>query len=333
MSVLVLGAGGFLGLNTVDALLALGVKPLCGRRARGNVLGLRQRKVPLVEADLNRPQSLVEAMRGCRTVVHLAGHYPRLSTDPAGSTALACRQTQAVLDAAAGAGVARLIYVSSTATVAARSDRPSDEGDRFDQAPGFGAYHDLKWQMEQRVAAEQRLQTVTLCPAACVGPFDWKAGTSGIFWQLKEGRCPPQPDGLVSWVDVRDVGLAIAALVTRELQPPRLLLSAQSLGFQALLKRLAARWGAGPLPPPIADEEARQTADAEEQRAARDGGRPSMSRELVDLVIHGARLDGHLAERLLGFTYRPLGEALDAFDAWADPLTAAVPTRSRGASV
>ena len=38
---LVLGAGGFLGLNTVRACLDAGITPRCGRRPRGNVLGLR----------------------------------------------------------------------------------------------------------------------------------------------------------------------------------------------------------------------------------------------------------------------------------------------------
>ncbi len=44
--VIVLGAGGFLGLNTVRAFLEAGIKPRCGRRARGNVLGLRGLGVP-----------------------------------------------------------------------------------------------------------------------------------------------------------------------------------------------------------------------------------------------------------------------------------------------
>ncbi|MDP3155786.1 MAG: hypothetical protein Q8N23_24145 [Archangium sp.] len=45
--VLILGAGGFLGLNTVRAFLDAGLTPQCGRRSRGNVLGLRGLGVPL----------------------------------------------------------------------------------------------------------------------------------------------------------------------------------------------------------------------------------------------------------------------------------------------
>lgn len=324
MSVLVLGAGGFLGLNTVDALLAAGVRPRCGRRARGNVLGLRQRKVPLVEADLDRPPTLIEAMRGCATVVHLAGHYPRLSLSPEASGAQAGRQIRAVLDACAAAGVERLIYVSSTATAAARAQGFSDERDVFPTPPDFGTYHALKWAMEAPVSAERRFATTTLCPGACVGPFDWKAGTSAMLWQLRSGVCPPHPDGTVSWVDVRDVGVAIAALVRRGEGPSRLLLSAQSVGFQSLIEVLAARYGVAALPP-LPPAEAIALADAEERAAASNGGRPRLSRELVDLILHGARLDATKAPALLGFAYRPLSEALDAFDAWADRFSHPTP--------
>ena len=52
-------------------------------------------------------------------------------------------------------------------------------------------------------------------------------------------------------------------------------------------------------------------------RAAREGGRPALARELADLIIHGVPLDAGLARRELGLTFRPLSHTLDAFDDWA----------------
>ena len=51
---------------------------------------------------------------------------------------------------------------------------------------------------------------------------------------------------------------------------------------------------------------------------AGEGGRPRLSREIADLIIHGAHLDASLARGLLGLQFRPLEETLSAFDAWAD---------------
>ena len=322
MSVLLLGAGGFLGLNTVDALLACGIVPRCGRRRRGNVLGLRERKVQLVEADLDKPETLVEAMRGCRTVVHLAGHYPRLSNRPQQTLQLAIRQTQAVLEGAVTAGVERLIYVSSTATVAPAPARASNEEDVFAAAPGFGAYHDVKWAMESLVSSERRLETVTVCPGACLGAFDWKIGTAAMLWQLRRGECPPHPDGIVSWVDVRDVALAIARLVAAPSLPKRLLIAAASRGFHQFLLEVADRYQVRGVSEPLPPEAAIALADAEEARALAEGGRPRLSREIVDLILHGPRVDASRSRQVLGLDYRPLDRSLAAFDAWAKRLGA-----------
>ena len=101
--------------------------------------------------------------------------------------------------------------------------------------------------------------------------------------------------------------------------PRRLLLSAQSTGFHRFVGEAAARYEVAAAPP-LSDADAIALADDEEQRAARSGNRPRLSRELVDLILHGARIDGSRAQALLGFRYRPLAEALDAFDAWAQRI-------------
>jgi len=325
MSVFVLGATGFLGVNTVEALLGTGTELRCGRRRRSNVLALRQLGAPLVEADLDHPAQLAASLSGTRTLVHLAGHYPKLSNDPAASLALAERQTRALLRAAQAAGVERLIYVSSTATVAPHPDRPSTEGDLFAAAPTFGTYHAVKWHMEQLVQAEAALEVSVVCPAACLGPWDLRGGTSVLLWAMIRGQAPLHPDGVVSWVDARDVGAAIARLCAMPALPERVLLSAQSEPLHALLERIAPRYGLSRLPPPLGREEAVALAEAEEARVAAEGGRPALSREIVDLVLHGAELDAGWSRYHLRLSYRALDDTLDAFDAFARRLGARVP--------
>ena len=126
---LILGAGGFLGLNTVRACLAAGHQPLCGRRSRGNVLGLRALNVATRITDFDDVDSLAAAMAGIAVVIHAAAHYPRFSDEPEVTLARGLRELENVLEAAARAGVCRLVFVSSTATIAPRADgRPSAPG-------------------------------------------------------------------------------------------------------------------------------------------------------------------------------------------------------------
>lgn len=317
---LVLGGGGFLGLHTVDALRAEGIDPLCGRRRRSNVLGLRKRKARMVPADLNAPESLVAAMAGCDTVVHLAGHYPRTSLDPQGALDLGLGQSRALLDAAAASGVRRLVYVSTTSTVAPAPTGPSDEHHIYTEPPGLGTYHDLKWHMEQVFLDEDRFEVTIACPAACLGPGDLRVGTSALLVALARGMDPPHPDGHVPIVDARDVGRAVARLAAMNTPPRRLILAGSNNRLQPLLEATAQRYRVAPPRPAVSAAEAFALADEAEAAVHGTNQRPALSREIVDLVVHGLPLSTHLAEHRLGMVWTPLSDTLDAFDAWARRL-------------
>ena len=314
--ILVLGAGGFLGLNTVRAFLDAGLKPRCGRRARGNVLGLRGLGLPLVVTDFLKPETLDDALRGVNVVVHAAAHYPRFSLEPEQTIARGLSELEAVLDAAVKAQVRRLVFVSSTATVAPRDSAPSTEADVFPVCPGWGTYHSLKWTLEQRLREEHRLEVVVACPAACLGPFDWKVGTSALLLATALGSPPPHPHGRITTVDARDVAEALVLLATAKAPPERLVLANESFDAHELLVMLAARYSAPEPPAELDAVSARSLADAQELEAQRTGGRASLPRELVDLIVHSPRLDASRS-RSLGLKYRPLSDTLDAWDSWA----------------
>ena len=317
MTALVLGAGGFLGLNLVEALLASGENPRCARRSRGNVLVLRKLGVPLVTAELDAPLELQRAMAGCATVFHLAGHYPRLSLDPLGALATGLGQMHNVLDAAAHAGVKRLVYVSSAATAAPSPLGPSNEAHVYSTSPGHGAYHDLKWAMERVALAEHRFEVAVACPGACLGPWDLRVGTSALLVATARGLDPPHPDGWINLIDARDVATALLRLSTLPAPPRRVLLSGGNHKLHQLLCELALHYGVAPPSPPLDADKAIALADAEEARAARAGGRPAIAREIVDLIVQGVELDTSLAAQAVGLQCRPLAQTLSATDAWA----------------
>ncbi len=316
VSVLVIGASGFLGVHVVDALRALGVEPRCGQRSTAPRLALQSRGLRAERVDLDDP-ALAHHLAGAEVVVHAGAHYPRSSLDRAGTLAVGRRQTRALLDAAASAGVRRLVYVSSTATVAPAPAGPSDESHVFAAAPGFGVYHDLKWEMEALVAAERRFETVIACPSGCLGAEDRRVGTCALLLAVARGLDPIHPDGLVSLVDARDVGAAVARLATMPAPPRRVILSGHDVGLHALLVALSARYGTRPPSSPLPAPAARAWADAAEAEAEATRARAPLPRELVDLVLHGRPLDTALAASALGARWRPLADTLDTFDAWA----------------
>lgn len=315
VSALVLGATGFLGINLVDALLAMGLPFTCARRTRSNVIPLRSRKVPLVVADLDDPESLRGAMRGNRVVYHLAGHYPRHSLNREATLFTGMRQSRNVLAAARAEHIERVVYVSSTATVARGQKRRSKEADVYAAAPGFGVYHDLKWEMEQLFLHDPR--SVVLAPGACLGAWDLRVGTSGLLIALARGQNPPHPDGNISIVDARDVARAVIRLGAHAAPPKRLLLAAANYRLHALLQRLSHRYRVPPPTPPIPAAAAIALANQMEVDSRDNGGRVLLPREIVDLVVHGVPVDASLAAEKLDLDYTPLSDTLDHFDSFA----------------
>lgn len=112
MPVLVTGGTGFVGSHLIEALRAEGESVHALVRP-GSDAGLIRRfgAVP-VAGDLDVPESLVDVCRGCETVYHAAARVDIVGSDEDFHRTTVAG-TQALVSAAAQAGIRRFVYVSS----------------------------------------------------------------------------------------------------------------------------------------------------------------------------------------------------------------------------
>src|SRR6266545_8076643 len=114
--VLVTGGSGFLGRWVVDELVRTGhnVRVL----ARGSAAHLDELGVEVVVGDVVQDLAgatpLAEAMKGCRALFHLAGFVSRDPDDGQRMMRVHIDGTRRVLEAAAAAGVERVVLASTS---------------------------------------------------------------------------------------------------------------------------------------------------------------------------------------------------------------------------
>lgn len=142
ISVLVTGAGGFLGRHVLNALLSRGdhVVAMTGRRSLDPEVARRCRRV--VRGDIRDRHLVTSALAGIDAVCHLAAYIPPRHDDPV--CARACLEVNAlgalvIAEEAAAAGVGTVVYASS-AQGYAPSPEPADE-DRAQWPSGRATYY------------------------------------------------------------------------------------------------------------------------------------------------------------------------------------------------
>jgi dihydroflavonol-4-reductase len=248
---LVTGANGFLGAAVVRALLAAGERVRAFVRAGSDRRNLAGLDIEIAEGDLTDRVSLDAAVRGCAGVYHVAADYRLWVSDPAPMYRTNVQGSVNVLDAAAAAGVPRVVYTSSVAVLGINRDRtPADEETPVTVQQMIGHYKRSKFLAEQTVRARARelnLAVVTVNPSTPIGPGDVKPTPTGrILLDAAAGRMPAFVDTGLNLVDVDDCArghvLAYAAGVPGE----RYILGGEDFTLRQILEIVAAKVGRRP---------------------------------------------------------------------------------------
>jgi dihydroflavonol-4-reductase len=243
MKVLVTGATGFVGSHVARQLadagadLRLLVRPTS---RKNNIASLRYEEVT---GDLRDPESLVRAVAGCECVFHVAADYRLWVRDSREMYRCNVNGTAALLAAAEAAGVKRVVYTSSVATMGFKeSATPVTEDDPVTLENMIGPYKRSKFMAEQ-VALKSPI-TIVLNPTTPIGEQDIKPTPTGrIVVDFMNGDFPAYVDTGLNLVDIREVARAHVAALERGKPGERYILGGEDLTLKQILDKLSTITG------------------------------------------------------------------------------------------
>ena len=217
MTCFVTGASGFIGANLVHELNARGHTVRALLRPNADLRGLEGASYERVDGDLlDSRDKLVDAMRGCNWVFHVAASYALWLPDYAPMFRANVDGTRNILEAAGTAGVSRMVYTSTVGCIGLPkalpdgSVQPTDESTPVAETQMSNPYKLSKWRAEvvARELAAKGYPIVIVNPSAPVGPRDVKPTPTGqVIVDLLNRAMPAYLDTGLNWVHVRDVAI------------------------------------------------------------------------------------------------------------------------------
>ncbi len=321
VDVLLTGASGFVGSAVLRALLREGLQVRALVRPKSRYQDLASRGVQFVEGDLREKSSLRSACVGCRNLIHVAADYRLALRDGAGVHETNIGGTRNLMEAAMRAGIERIVYTSSVATLEPRHDgAPADEADRLPLQRAIGAYKQSKVVAEQLVLdmiRQEGLPAVIVNPSTPVGPRDIRPTPTGkIIVAAAAGKIPAYVDTGLNVVHVDDVASGHLSALRRGRVGERYILGGENIAFSQLLAEIAGSVGRKCPKFRIPWYAAVPAAIAGEARSYLTGDEPLATWAGVRLARHRMFFTSAKAEQELGYRARPHREALIDAVAW-----------------
>jgi dihydroflavonol-4-reductase len=250
MKALVTGATGFVGAAVARALLTAGSEVRVLVRAGSDRSNLKDLAVEPVEGDLAEADSLVRALQGCAGLFHVAADYRLGTRDPEPLYRTNVGGTRNILTAARTAGVGRVVYTSSVATVGIPADgAPGNELTAVALDNMIGHYKRSKYLGEEVAmdAARMGMSVVIVNPSTPVGPGDIKPTPTGqLVLDAACGRMPAYVDTGLNIVHVDDVAAGHLLAFERGRAGERYILGGEDMTLRAILEDIARLSGRRP---------------------------------------------------------------------------------------
>lgn len=249
--ILVTGGTGLVGNFLLRKLVKEGKGPIrATKRENSDISSLEdiRHAIEWVDAGLDDISGLSEAMQGVEQVYHSAAHISMSDSDRDILHKVNAEGTANVVNAALGAGVKRLLYVSSIAAIGANPDKGMiTETSKWEDSRYITEYGISKMLGEREVwrGMAEGLSCVVVNPGIILGPAKWYSGSGRIWWHASKGS-RLYTNAVNGYIDVRDVVDIMVKLMELPVNGERYILVAENAWLKDLMVTVAGQLGKRP---------------------------------------------------------------------------------------
>ena len=315
--VVLTGAAGFIGYAVTRALVARGadVIALCEPGASASnldALGVERREV-----DITSAAQLNGALDGARFCFHLAAKFGFWPKDPSSFYAVNVDGSKNVMNEAVKAGVERIVYTSTVATLGlwkTKQGQPSNEDDVADLSHLYGNYKQTKYVAEHEVLrlAAQGAPVVLVLPTMPHGPYDFRPTPSGkVVLDYLNAKMPGYVDTAMNVTHVDDLALGHILALEKGVQGRSYICGGDNITMAKLLEILSNVTGL-----PSSDRRFPSVFPLVAGRVSQfiEGAilkrEPRVPLEAAQMATPTMTFDDSRARNALGYTSRPAAQAL-----------------------
>lgn len=315
------GATGFVGSSVARLLVKKGHRVRVLVRPNNDRRNLKGMDVDIVEGDLLKPETYRDALKECRNLFHVAADYRIWVPDAAAMNRINVDGTRALMLAALDAGIERVIYTSSVATLGLHKDStPAHEDSPVTFDDMVGVYKQSKYLAEEevsRLVAHHKLPAVIVNPSTPIGPRDIKPTPTGrIIVDAVRGKIPAYVDTGLNIAHVDDVAMGHWQAFERGKIGERYILGGDNLALSDILGMIAKIVGR-PAPKIKLPRTALYPVALGMEAAARlTGWEPMVTRDALRMSKKKMYFTTNKAERDLAYAPRPAHDAIADAIAW-----------------
>ncbi|MEM9674268.1 MAG: NAD-dependent epimerase/dehydratase family protein [Bacteroidota bacterium] len=311
---LVTGATGLIGSFICRTLLNSGysLRAIKRKDSSMNLVADIQNQIEWVESNVLDVSSLRKTMQGVEGVVHSAAFISYDSRDEAYMQKVNVEGTANVVNIALAEGVSHILFVSSVAAVGKKSSaKQVDETHTITVADELTGYARSKWLAEVEVwrGIAEGLPAVIINPSLVLGPGDLDRSSTQVFKYIQEER-RFYTDGVVNYVDVRDVAEVAKRIIDRKLVNERYIVSAESITYKQLFDTIARAMDKRAPGIKVKVPLIKWMSRVDKIRTILTGQKPLISEELVQVAKNRHTYDNQKIKETVDVQFRTLDETI-----------------------